>query len=482
MKKKIILINPPLTMEERYGSHASAGSELPPLALCNLAAVLRKNDIGVRITDAPACGYNLQDIFNIVKDYEPTLVGITSATISISNSAEVAKYIKGRGCQAPIVLGGPHLTGVSQETMGRFKQFDIGVIGEGEYTILELVQKWEEGVDLSSIPGLIFRSNGNLTSSPKRSFIENLDELPLPAWDLLPNFPEGYSPSALRLKQFPSACTLTSRGCFGQCIFCDTAVFGRKTRYFSAEYVLNMIRELISKYGVKDIAFYDDNFVTPPRRIKQICEKIIEEGLDFTWTCDARVDLIRSIDDLKMFREAGCYQISYGIESGSQGILDFEKKNISIDKVRQIIEWTYKAGIHPKGFFIIGHPTETEETMNKTIRLATELHLQSAHVAYMTPYPGSYINRVADQYGEFQNDWNKMNEWTIVFVPKGLTEEILRKYVKKFYRKFYFRPRIVIGFLKEIRSLRHVLNLLKGFFALVKGLKETGISSRESKS
>ncbi len=478
MKKKVILINPPLTMEERYGTHASAGSELPPFALCDLAAVLRKDGIGVRIIDAPATGYNLHEIFDIVRDYEPTMIGITSATIAISHAAKVAQYIKEKGCRAPIVLGGPHLTAVAQETLNRYKQFDIGVMGEGEYTFLELVQKWEERADMHSIQGLVFRSNGDIVFSPKRPFIENLDELPMPAWDLLPNFPQGYTSSALRFKQFPSACLITSRGCFGKCIFCDTAVFGQKHRYFSADYVLDMIKDMLFRFGVKDISFYDDIFVTPPARIKQICDKIIEERLNFTWTCDARVDVIRSVDDLKLFKEAGCYQISYGIESGSQEILDFEKKNISLDRVREVIEWTHRAGIHPKGFFIIGHPTETEETIKKTLRLATELHLKSAHVAYMTPYPGSHINRIADQYGEFQNDWNKMNEWTLVFVPKGLTEEILRKYNKKFYKDFYFRPRIIIGFLMQIRSPYHVIKLMKGFFALIRGLIKTGIPMR----
>jgi anaerobic magnesium-protoporphyrin IX monomethyl ester cyclase len=467
--KKMVLINPPLTMKERYGALAKAGSKLPPLGLCNLASIVRET-ADVSIIDAPALGLGIKETFEMIEAFNPDLIGITAVTISVNNAAQLAKYIKEKECLSPIILGGPHVTAVPKETLKRFPEFDIAVIGEGEETLLELVTKSDTRLNLEGIKGLAFRKNGEIIFSSPRPFIKNLDELPLPIWDILPNFPEAYSQSAMRCHRFPSACLITSRGCYGKCTFCDTACFGKRIRNHSAEYVIAMIKDLINRYGVKDISFYDDNFIAFPQRISKICKMIIDEKLDITWSCDSRIDAVQSFDQLQMVKQAGCWQICYGIESGNQKILDEVKKNVSLERVKQVVEWTAKVGIYVKGFFMMGLPLETEETIKETINFAKELPLTNAHVTFTTPFPGSELYKTASRYGVFNNDWSKMNMWAPVLIPHGLSKKILQKNKKKFFREFYLRPRIVYNYLRMIKHPRQILKLISGFWTLLTSL------------
>lgn len=460
-------------MEERYGTLAKAGSKLPPLGLCNLAAVARDTGAEVSIIDAPTLGLGVKETFEAIEAFNPDLIGITAVTISINNAAQLANYIKEKKIQSPIILGGPHVTATVKETLSRFPQFDFAVIGEGEDTLLELVVGPGKNLSVEKVPGLAFRRNGDIVFSPPRPFIENLDKLPLPGWDLLPDFPKAYSQSAMRSHRFPSACLITSRGCYGKCTFCDTACFGRRIRNHSAEYVIAMIKDLINRYSVKDISFYDDNFIAFPQRISKICKMIIDEKLDITWSCDSRIDAVQSLDQLQVLKKAGCWQICYGIESGNQKILNEVRKNVSLERIKQVVEWTDKAGIYVKGFFMMGLPLETEETIRETINFAKELPLTNAHVTFTTPLPGSELYNTASRYGVFDNDWSKMNMWTPVFIPYGLTEKILQKNKKKFFREFYLRPRIVYNYLRMIKQPRQLLKLISGFWTLLTSLIKT---------
>ncbi len=169
--KKVVLINPPLTMEERYGDLAKAGSKLPPVGLCNLAAVARNAGVEVSIIDAPALGLDTKATYEMMMEFEPDLIGITAVTISINNAAKLAKYIKSKNTRSPVILGGPHVTAVPKETLTRFPEFDIAVIGEGEETFLELIKNLDKQTNLEKIEGIAFRRNGDVICSARRSFI-----------------------------------------------------------------------------------------------------------------------------------------------------------------------------------------------------------------------------------------------------------------------------------------------------------------------
>ncbi len=466
---KIVFVNPPLSTKDRYGVKAQSGGQTPPLGLANLAAMTRKSGFETAIIDAAACRLDYEDIVKTVLANKFDYVGITAVTISIEHAAYLAQMIKKSDKNIIVIIGGPHLTALASDTMSRYPQFDVGVIGEADYTIVDLLFALEQKKDLDQVAGLIIRKNGAIVNTPLRKRIDNLDELPKPAWDLLPDLAKYYCPPVHTLKRVPAALLVASRGCPGKCTFCDRSVFGNTLRTYSAEYTFELIKEFYYKYGIREIQLRDDNFTAFRNRIVGLCEILKREKLDIIWTCAGRVDMVNP-DILKMMKETGCWQIWYGIESGSQSVLDAIKKHTTVDQIRKAVQMTRDAGISPCGFFIIGHPTETKQSLEDTINLALELPLDEAHFSFMTPFPGSELYSNADKYGLFENEWSKLSGWLPVFVPYGLTAKDLEFYSKQAFSRFYFRPRIIVSYLKKIRSFRQVKIYFNGFIALLEWL------------
>ena len=468
--KKIVFVHPPLTMEERYSAMAKAGTETAPLGLCNLAAVTRAAGYETKIIDASALGWDSNKTVEEILKFSPDFVGITAVTIAVYNAGQVAKKLKEKAGHIITILGGPHITCLPLQTMQEFSGFDVGVIGEGEITIQELLPALGKKEDLSSIKGIIFRKDGELITTQPRPLIDNLDLLPLPAWDALPELTQYYRPPVFSCKRLPATSLVTSRGCSGQCTFCDRRVFGNRLRGYSAKYLLAMIRQLMDDYGIKEIIFHDDNFVLFRKRLKEFCETLIKEKWDLTWSCNTRVDSVNQEVILLMAR-AGCWQIGYGIESGSQRILDVIKKRTTIEQIEKAVKWSRDAGIRTRGFFMLGHPTETKETMRETIDLAKRLPVTDFQITFFTPLPGTEVFQHVKEYGTLEKDWRKMNMWVPVFIPYGLTREDLVRYHRMAFKEFYFRPKIIFSYLKLIKSPEHLKRifsaagtLLKSFF------------------
>ncbi len=454
--KDIVFINPPLTNEERYGIKFKAGGQTPPTGLCLIAAVCRKSGYDVGLIDAPSLNLNFEETVNKVLEQKPKYVGITAVTISIYNALDLAKLIKRKNSGIKIIIGGAHITAAVEETVKRLGSFfDIAVLGEGEITIIELLKALNNGTALSKVKGIAYFDKNKLRITAPQEFIKDLDTLPFPAWDMLPDLGKHYTPPAHTVKRFPAALLVSSRGCPGLCTFCDNKVFGRRLRCYSADYVLNMIKYLQKNYGIKEVQFRDDNFLVFRDRLIEFCNKLIEEKIDLAWSCAGRVDMINP-EMLALMKKAGCWQIWYGVESGSDSVLKAIRKNTGIEKISKAIINTKKAGISPCGFFMIGLPTETEEDIKKTIKLLLKLPIDEFHVTHMTPFPGSEIHATASQYGYLDDDWHKMNCWKTVFVPNQLSEEKLVYYSNLAFKKFYFRPRIVLSYIKRIKSFHHV--------------------------
>lgn len=466
-KTNIIFVNAPLTREERFGEMAKHGATAPPLGFCYLAASLRQSGIKSRIIDALSFEKTMEETVREVIDCKPRYVGIGATTVGIFRAAELAERIKKENPEIITLIGGAHLTAVPEETMKRFHQFDIGVIGEGEHTIVDLVNALDKGRDLWAVKGIILRrKGGEVFSTPHRLPIENLDSIPMPAWDMVPHLSE-YRESATRFSKLPLGAIITSRGCPGKCLFCDNSVFGRRFRAHSAHYVIKMIRHLKETYGINSLVFYDDYFVVDRKRLKEICQRMIEEKFDLEWVCSARVNAVTE-EMLELMKRAGCFQIAYGIESGNQNILNIQQKGVTLERIRRAVEMTHKAGIRSKGYFMIGHPTETPETIQDTIDFATSIPLDNFQATYFTPFPGSQAYGEAHKYGSFDDDWKKMNMWDIVFVPKGFTVKDLHRYLKMVHRKFYLRPQIIWAYLKLMKDPKYRMQLLKEGFFFVK--------------
>lgn len=465
-KRRIVLVNPPISLEERYGRFSGAGNSMPSLGLLSLAAVVRSQGFDVHVIEASARRGGLDETVRRIQRLSPDVVGITATTLSMGRAATLAEQIKAADPQVQIILGGAHVTAVPRETLTRFPQFDLAVLGEGEQTLLDVLEADGEG--LQKILGLGLRCNGEVVITSPRPFIRELDRLPFPAWDLLENFPRAYDPPPFRVHRLPAASIVTSRGCPNRCTFCDRSVFGRVFRAYSAEVVLAMVEELQTRYGVRELLIEDDTFVMDRTRVLRICEGLLCRNQRVSWSCLGRVDRMDR-ELLRIMKRAGCWQIGYGIESGDQSILDQAQKGIRLEQARQAVAWTRQVGIRSKGFFILGFPGETRETLQRTLQFALEIGLDDLTVSFMTPFPGSALHALARTYGRMEEDWDRMNLLNVVFVPKELSKQDLEQAQKKLMRSFYLRPRIIASYGKRVAAHPRVgRRVLEGLGAFVR--------------
>ena len=468
---KVFFTTTPLSLEERYGSLAGGGSTSPSLGILILAAVVRNEGFDCTLVDASALSLVEEVLIKRLKVVRPDILCISSTTLGIRNANAFAVEAKRVIPSLTVVVGGPHITAAPLETMQRFSSFDIAVIGEGELTLVELLRALSAGNTLSAVQGLIFREGNNLINTGRRPFIRDLDSLPFPAWDLLEQFPARYMPAPFKVMKLPAAILVTSRGCPNQCIFCDRSVFGSSCHGYTAEYVVRQMSELYHRYGIREFSFEDDTFITFRNRLKEICERLIELQLNISWTCLGRANHVTA-ENLRLMRKAGCWQISFGIESGNQEILNLINKRVTLDQVRQAVHLSREAGIRSKGFFIIGHPGETPETIKMSIDFALELPLDDISVSLMTPFPGTELYRRASEFGEFDPDWANMNLLNIVFIPHGLTRNDLVMAQKELLRRFYFRPRILFDYGKRLlHNPSMVKGLWNGFRSLIQSIR-----------
>ncbi len=466
---KVLLIHPPLTGEERYGKFQEVGSYLPPLGICYIAAVLEKNGIQVKIIDGLGEKLSIDRICEITRRYDPDYIGITMASIAYHNAVELAKAFKKEIEHVPIIVGGPHVS-IFQEKALDSQYFDFGVLGEGEVTFLELIKTISKRDDLGRVKGILYRKNNKVLKTAPRPFINNLDELPFPARHFLPPL-QTYKTTAMVYKRLPVTSMISSRGCPYKCIFCNR-IFGRHYRFNSAEYVVEEMEMLAKDYGIKEITFYEDDFTVNRTRVLEICDLIKGKRLDVTWSCLANINSLTP-EMLVAMKEAGCWLISIGIESGDEEVLRFIKKNLSLEKVKQITKWADKIGMQMRGYFIIGHPIDTKERIKRTINFAKSLPLHTVNFCLQYLVPGSELYQIAPKYGETNYDFRMITGHSsgneLPFVPYGLTKEYIFHAQERAYREFYLRTTQLLRMIKTIDSwndCKKYLSMFKTFLRI----------------
>lgn len=469
MKTEIILTRIYHSMEEEFGHLSKFGYVEISNGLCTLAAVLRQKSYNVEIVDAMALKLGNQELANAINDKSPRYLGISACTMDIIAAADLAARVKSLKPSIRIIIGGPHITALPKETMEEFSVFDIGVIGEGEETLPELLDVLDGRIPkkLTGVDGLVFRENSALVVTKPRAFIKDLDALPLPAWDLLPNLRQYYFAPAWTMHSGQTATIITSRGCPCQCIYCDRKVFGNVVRYHGPEYVLEMMRTVHKKHDIGHLRIGDDNFVINKKRLHAICDRLIGEKMVLSWSCLARVD---SVDPemLAKMKKAGCWSIAVGVETGSQKIHDIEKKGVTLDRIEKAVAMIRKAGIRTISFNIVGHPLETVETMKKTIEFNKRIKVDEFKTQFMVPFPGTELYQNADLYGTLEKDWKKMTVFNDpIFIPYGLRKEDLIEWNKRGFRSFYLQPRIVLGYIRNIRSFSELWMMVSGGFTII---------------
>lgn len=462
---RVLLVLPSLMSDENDGIVTrTTASFLPPIGLATIAAVLRDNGHDVAIIDGVAEQMPLQQIVDRAKDYD--IVGISAMTAHAKRAFETIDLLRSQ-LDIPIIAGGVHATTMPHEFL------DIGtdfvVIGEGEITMLELINAIEAKTPadgFAAIDGICYIKNGEQHFTNRRALIENLDDIPLPARDLLPM--EKYSATIARSTRQPSHMLLASRGCPGVCSFCVHKLFGKNVRYNSPERIIKEFLLLHNEYGAKDVAIFDDNFAANREMVVTVCNKLIELNLDLTWSIESRVDNVDR-PTLELLHKAGCTFIAYGIETGSQRILDQMKKQVNLDQIRETIRITKDVGIRTRGYLMLGHLDESVEEMHQTIQFAKELDLDVASFTLFVPLPGTLDYKRAHKFGQFDPDYYKKDlllEYNMpkypIYIPAGMTKDELMAIHRKAYNAVYLRPSYILRKLLEIRNTHDVVALIKG--------------------
>jgi anaerobic magnesium-protoporphyrin IX monomethyl ester cyclase len=471
---KIFLINPPTSFSQIYGDWdlSALDTYSPPLGILYIASYLRENSHEPYVLDLEELKWDSNQLLESTLTLNPDLIGISSMTINFMNAQKIASLMKANFQSVPIIIGGPHLTAVPIETMSNYPEFDYGIYGEGEITFLEVVEKIKIKESINEVKGLVWRDKeGKIVINEPRSLIENLDDLPFPAWDLLDHFPEQYPLSILESKRLPSASIMTSRGCPFHCTFCDNKIFGTKVRHFSAEYTIKMINHLIDNYGIKDLMILDDNFLLNKDKLFDICDAIINNKLDLTWYCMGHANTMTK-DKLMKIKEAGCWFIELGIESGNNEMLKKIRKNTTKKEIAHAVSLAKQVGLKTKGNFIFGFPGDTVETIEESTKFALEIKIDFFQQNFLTVWPGSdifsKINDTSDNYEYYNSNWDTLAHQRITFIPKGMSKNELIKASKSAFRRFYLRPEIVIGLLPLITSKRGIKFLYNAFGAFLK--------------
>ncbi len=468
---KIVFVTPPYDrIAPGYEFVKTVTNQSPSLGLLHLAAEVREFGYRPSIIESDVFNFSVDDVVGQIVAERPEYVGITLFTVGVWSAAEIARKVKARLPDTTIIVGGPHISSMGEETMLRFREFDIAVVGEGEEALLQLLRALDNHTDLRKVPALCYLDGESVRTTPSLPIDKELDRLPMPAWDLLPNFPQAYPAAVYDFPRLPVATIAASRGCPFHCKFCDTSTFGARVRAYSPERVFEMIQQLQSKYGVRHILFVDDLFLASKPRTKKLCELIIASGIKISWSCTARVDTVKP-GILQLMRQAGCWEISFGLESGSNEILKSMDKAADIARSEQAVKWTAAAGIRTKGLFILGYPGETRETIEITKSFIRRLPITIMNLTKFTPYPGSPIYK--ELYGTNIRDdhWQKMNGMNFLWAPDGMTVDDLDRHYQNVLMSFYQRPRMLWYYTKlTLRYPAHLLRLTRFLcqFALAK--------------
>jgi len=394
---KTLLINPEAPkVIPSVGGHGNVLS----LGLAYIAAVLEQYH-EVEVIDNNVEKLNRDQLKRRIEQINPEVIGATSDSFSFSNAKDIATIAKETDKNIIVVVGGPHPNVWPKKSL-EDNCFDISVYGEGEATAVELWEKLEKGDDISNVDGIAYKKNGKIIVNPRRKLIEELDSIPFPVRHLFPinKYPRRF----LDLRTMPGDTISTSRGCPYSCNYCSNRIiYGRIYRYRSPENIVNEIALLVKEYGTKAIYFREDIFTINKKRVIGICDEIRNRGIKIDWACESRVDTVDG-EMLNSMKDAGCKTVWFGVESGSQEMLDRLNKQITVQQVKKTFDLCRKVGIRAGASFMIGIPGETVENIHKTIDFACSLKPALAWFCIFLGIPSSPMYEYIVKNGLFSRD------------------------------------------------------------------------------
>ncbi|MBN1502048.1 radical SAM protein [Candidatus Woesearchaeota archaeon] len=471
----LLLIFPSLSEKERFAGkkvRRNAGGFLPPLGVLSLAAFLIEERYNVEVIEPILMDINMTQILNYIRKRDPKVIGISVLTSMYSKGIRYARKIKRQFPNKILLMGGHHITLFRKNTFKDCPSIDFLIFGEGELTLLNLMNffrkksySYEKVVkdykSLNKIKGIGFKEKKKIVITEPRELIPNLDILPFPARHLIPI--DKCIPLPIEYKRLPVIHMMVSRGCPFNCTYCSThAAFGHKARFRSPKKVIEEIKFVIKKYGARQISFWDDTLTINKKWMTNLCNLIINEKLDIIWNCYSHIN---TVDDslLRKMKEAGCFCIWYGIESGNEDLLKIINKGTTLDSIRRTVRLTQKNGIEIRGLFMLALPGETPEHAKRTINFAKELDLDYAQFTATTPHIGTKLFEDAKRYGTLKVRYDEFTQQSAVFVPFGYkNSKEVEKMIKRANREFYFRPKYIFKHLRKIRSMEDMKRYLTG--------------------
>lgn len=428
----------------------------PPIVLAYVAAILEKAGHEVRIIDANALKLSKEKALMVIRGFAPHIIGFRADTYWFHRVVEWATYFK-QNLDAKIVVGGVNIALYPGESLSH-KCFDYGIAGEANVAFPKLLACLEGGQSPEHVEGLVYRSGNDMRSNPLSEKFTEFDDYPFPARHLLPN--QLYSSFTSHRKNF--TILLTSIGCPFDCSFC--AIRRQRCDYRSYLNVADEIERCYKDFGVREIDFFSPGFFTNNKLAEGVCKEVIKRKIKLEWSCRSRVDEVHE-ECLSLAYAAGCRKIYYGIESASQTVLCNVSKGTDVGQVRNAIGMTHRAHIETLGFFMVGNPGDTKETICESIEFAKSLNLDYVQVCRTIAKPNTQLNDLViaqtgkDHWRSYILDQNNVADFPTPWT--SLSREELEKHIEMFYRAFYFRLSYIIKRICGIKSFGELFRYIK---------------------
>jgi anaerobic magnesium-protoporphyrin IX monomethyl ester cyclase len=434
---KVALVSPPPPSPLAFVDYQN-----PTVGLAILAAVAEKNGFEVMVLDCPAQHMLYHHIKQEIARFKPDIVGITSVTPTFTSALKVAKTAKEAYPQTLVVLGGPHVTIANDQFILQNPEVDVVVKGEGEQTIVDLAHCVSGTMTLEEVKGITYRKNGQLLHTTKRPCLENLDTLPPPAYNYFPlNKYRIFGKLGLPME--------TGRGCTSECSFClIPQIGGNNYRTKSPENIVDEMEYLRDHYHPDFLTLNDEVFTLDKKKVSAICSEIRQRKITIPWDCQTRADLV-SKELLYKMKAANCQLVSFGVESGSQKILNAMKKSTTVEQNAAAIRWAKEAGLSVTVSLIIGYPGETKETLKQTIDFMKKTEPDDIYLFLATPYPNTELHEtVVDLGWKMSQDWNDFEMQTVTFENKDFAFGRINNIREIFYNQLYSPSYILRQWLK----------------------------------
>ena len=476
MKKFIFIVIP--TMENAYHNLKHLPGMAIPIGITSIAAMLEKEGYEVKIIDGDAENLTFDELLDCLITERPDYVGSTTMTATMDITNRFYSRLKEKLPGVTVIVGGPHVSALPKQTLEESKGIDIVIKGEGDETIVDLMEALENKQDLTDVAGIVFRKNNRVIETSPRELIKDLGKLPIPAYHLLKydlyhsyvwnNWVNGY--------RKPLGTIFTGRGCFGKCNFCAVrSVFGQKTRYFPIERVKNEIDFLVNKYKIRVLYLQDDTFTANRRMVNEVCDYIIEKGYNkkLEIMASSRTDTVH-FPTLQKMRKAGVRWICFGVESGNQQILDIMHKKTTLDQIRNAFKKANDAGLFIAGNYMIGHLGETYKTAMDTINLVCSLKQDYASFAIAIPLPGTELYQYCLDKTIDLPSWNGFGNVNTPPIPlnDSLDAEQLMELRRLATNRFFKRPVYLLRMLWRFNALAVIKDFARMYFAVKKEIKE----------